>query len=182
MTSLQIDQIISWLWRPVEGRNPEKVYALVDAARSESIYPKIVSSGVESACLHRGEKARELAWVAPYLVALQRDTPFTSWLLENGWGKSWGIFFQSPATLNKLKQHFQTFLKVYDEEGNSFFFRFYDPRVMRVYLPTCNSEEIETVMGPLDSYMLEDEDASVLLRYLSVSQKINIEKIDIERS
>jgi hypothetical protein len=176
MASLQIDKIINWLWRPVEGRNPEKVYALVDAARSELIYPKILNSGVENACLHRGENARELAWVAPYLVALQRDEPFTKWLLENGWGNSWGIFVQSIASLNKLKQHFQTFLKVYDEEGNSFFFRFYDPRVMRVYLPTCNSDEIEKVFGPLGSYLLENDDGSVLLRYFSVSQKIHIEK------
>jgi len=170
------------LWRSADGSTSYQVYALLDAARSDLIYPKVLQSELENACLFRGEKAQELAWVAPYLVELKREDPFFRWLLENGWGKSWGIFVESPATFNNLKQHFKSFLTVYDEEGKSLLFRYYDPRVLRVYLPTCNSDEINTVFGPVSSYVLEDEDASVLLRFSGINGELQVEQRKLEGS
>jgi hypothetical protein len=174
-----IEKIVNHLWRPVEGEFSTGVFALVDAARDEAIYPKISGSGIESACLFRGEKARELAWVAPYLISLDRDDPFTAWLLENGWGKSWGIFVESPATFSEMKRHFQSFLTVYDEEGNTLHFRYYDPRVFRAYLPTCNAEELATVFGPVSCYMIEAENASVLQKISGTGGKLRIDKLQI---
>ncbi len=163
----------------MEGRAPLKVYALVDAARSESIYPKIMDAKVENVCLHRGKMAKELACVAPYLVQLQSEDPFTQWLLDSGWGKSRYVFVRSSATLNELKRHFRTFLTVYDEEGKSFFFRFYDPRVLRVYLPTCNAAEIKTVFGPVESFVVEEEDPSVLLHFSRAGEELQKEKVSL---
>ena len=154
----------------MEGRAPLKVYALVDAARSESIYPKIMDAKVENVCLHRGKMAKELACVAPYLVQLQSEDPFTQWLLDSGWGKSRYVFVRSSATLNELKRHFRTFLTVYDEEGKSFFFRFYDPRVLRVYLPTCNENELEIVYGPVTRYYLEGKEENQLIEYFHTKE------------
>lgn len=179
MASPQINQIINRLWQLVEGRAPLKVYALVDAARSELIYPKIMGAKVESVCLHRGKMAEELAWVAPYLVELQRKDSFTERLLDSGWGKSRYVFVRSSATLNELKRHFRTFLTVYDEEGKSYFFRFYDPRVLRVYLPTCNGEEIKTVFGPVESFMLEEKESSFLRMFSRVGEKLKTKRISL---
>lgn len=170
MASPQIDRIISQLWRPVEGQAPQKVYALVDTAGSESIYPKIMGAKVKRVCLHRGKMAEELAWVAPYLVELQREDPFTQWLLDSSWGKSRCVFVRSSATLNELKRHFRTFMTVYDEEGKSFFFRFYDPRVLRVYLPTCNENELEIVYGPVTRYYLEGKEENQLIEYFHTKE------------
>lgn len=179
MASPHIDQIISRLWRPVEGQAPLKVYALVDAARSESIYPKIMGAKVESVCLHRGKMAEELAWVAPYLVKLDRENPFTRWLLDSGWGESRFVFVRSLATLAELKRHFRKFLTVYDEEGKSYFFRFYDPRVLRVYLPTCNAEELSTVFGPVESFVLEEKDPSFMRVFSPEGEKLQTEKVSL---
>ena len=179
MASAQTNQIISQLWRPVEGQAPLNVYAIVDAARSDSIYPEILGAIVPSVCLHRGKMAEELAWVAPYLVRLQAQDPFLLWLLETGWGKSRAAFVRSSATLNELKRHFRTCLTVYDEEGKSYFFRFYDPRVMRTYLPTCNAAEIKTVYGPVESFIVEDGDPSKLLHFSWAGEKLQKEKISL---
>ena len=179
MTSPNVKRIIDHMWRLDEGYEPPRVYALLDAARDESIYPKIVNSGLESTCLYRGENARELAWVAPYLVELRRDDPFTQWVVENSWEKSWGVFAGSPATLNELKRHFRTFLTVYDEEGSSLYFRFYDPRVLRIYLPTCNAMELGIVFGPIGSYLLEGEEPDTAIRFENVSGKLQQERIRI---
>lgn len=179
MEPTQIDRIISRLWQLAEGQSSLDVYALVDAARSESIYPKIMGAKAESVCLHRGKMAEDLAWVAPYLVQLQPEDSFTQWLIESGWGKSQCVFVQSSASLNELKRHFRTFLTVYDEDGKSYFFRFYDPRVMRVYLPGCNVEEIKAVFGVVQSYMLEEEDPTVLLHFSRLGEELQKERISL---
>jgi len=179
MTSPHVKRMIDNLWWLDEEMEPPRVYALLDAARDESIYPKIVNSDLESACLFQGENARKLAWVAPYLVLLRRDDPFTEWVVENGWGKSWGVFAGSPAPINELKRHFRTFLMVYDEEGSSLYFRYYDPRVLRAYLPTCNEEELGSVFGPIEYFLLEHEDPGTLSRYRDVSGVLKQENIKI---
>lgn len=166
MATHQTDRIISHLWQSVEGAGHLKVYALVDAARSETIYPKIMGAKVKSACLHRGKMAEELAWVAPYLVQLGCEDTFTKWLFENGWGKSWGVIVNSSSSFSEIKRHFQTFLTVYDEDGKSYFFRFYDPRVFRAYLPTCNEKELEIVYGPVTRFHMEGEKENQLIEYI----------------
>ena len=180
MVDPHLDKITRHLWRPVAGQAPMKVYALVDAARSEAMYPRIMGAQEESVCLHRGKMAEELAWVAPYLVRLQREEPFTQWLIDNGWGNSQCVFVRSWASFTQLKRHFQTFLKVYDEEGHSFFFRFYDPRVMRVYLPTCNADEIKIVFGKVESFVLEDQEPSFLLAFSQENDNLQTEKTTLE--
>ncbi len=173
------DQIINRLWRPVEGRALLNVYALVDAARSESIYPKIMGAKLASVCLHRGKRAEELAWVAPYLVLLQPEDLFTHWLLDKGWGKSRVSFIRSSAALNELNRHFRNYLTVYDEEGKSYFFRFYDPRVLRTYLPTCNAEELKTIFGPVENFIVEGEDPSLLLHFSMAGEALQKETVSI---
>jgi len=115
----------------------------------------MVVSDIESVCLYEGEQAVELEDVAPYLIRLYKDNPFTEWLFNTGWGKNWGIFVQSPAGLEELACHFRCFLKVYDEEGTPLMFRYYDPRVLRVYLPTCTEAELSYVFGPVERYIVE---------------------------
>jgi len=39
----------------------------------------------------------------------------------------------------------------------SLFFRFYDPRVMRGYLPTCSPKQLAEFFGPVDFYIAEGE-------------------------
>ena len=179
MTSPNVKRMIDHMWWLDEGYEPPGVYALLDAARDESIYPRIMDSGLESTCLFQGGKARELAWVAPYLVGLRRDDPFTEWVVETGWEKCWGVFAGSHATLNELKRHFRTFLTVYDEEGNSLYFRYYDPRVLRSYLPTCNGDELGAVFGPVEYYLLEADDPGSVSRFRNESGVLQRENIRI---
>ncbi|MCK4784059.1 MAG: DUF4123 domain-containing protein, partial [Desulfobacteraceae bacterium] len=112
---------------------------------------------------------------------LEYDSPFAKLVFEKGWGNHWGIFAITPAEVNirDMRKHFRRFLMVYDPEGKLIYFRYYDPRVLRVYLPTCNAEEIRIVLGPISCYILEDEDSSVLLRFTSDGQKVRAEKVPL---
>ena len=62
-------------------------------------------------------------------------------------GQAWGIFLRSDDLLRTLRRHLRTFLRVKDESGRFLLFRYYDPRVLRIYLPTCHEGELKTVFG-----------------------------------
>jgi hypothetical protein len=149
-----IEAIVQTLWA-VPG---DEVYAVLDAARDPLVRAKLVASDVRSACLYEGRIPRELAEVAPYLVKLRRDHRFTEQLLESGWGRSWGVFASTPADFESVRRHFRRFLRVEDESGKTMIFRWYDPRVLRAYLPTCTERELDMLFGPLSAYHAEDEE------------------------
>jgi hypothetical protein len=158
-----VDHVIERLWRSGQpGERPE-VFALLDAARDPRIYALMRRCRLDHRCLYQGALPPELAAAAPYLVNLTRRAPFTRELLDLGWGQSWGICLRSPAILQDLVRHFRKFLLVKDERGRSLFFRFYDPRVLRVYLPTCTPGELRTFFGPVDRFCVEGEEEDTML-------------------
>jgi hypothetical protein len=157
------------------------VFAVLDGASVEKLPQLLWEHKPQNICLYRGELEPDMAAVAPYLVKLEFDHRFTKLVCEKGWGKHWGIFVITPAEVNirMLRQHFRKFLMVLSPENKTLYFRYYDPRVLKVYLPTCNAEEIKTVFGPVSNYIVEDEDSSVMLRLSSDGEKVRTEKISI---
>lgn len=145
----------------------ESTYMVIDGASVPGLLNRLKAAREEYACLYRGELAPDLAAAAPYLVKLRRQSPLTDWILTEGWGKHWGIFATTPAGLEALRRHLRGFLRVRDHLGNILYFRYYDPRVLRIYLPTCRRLEIQTVYGPVTRFVAEDDltlDAVVLPR------------------
>ncbi len=141
------------------------VYTILDGASVPRLPQTLEQMGVESECLFRGELEPELALVAPYLAVVQPGHPFTEWLLQEGWGRHWGVFTISKADFRDLRMHLRTFLKVYGPDLTPLYFRYYDPRVLRVYLPTCNEQDLQTVFGPVLRYLVEDENPVALLKF-----------------
>lgn len=141
------------------------VYAVLDGASVGELLPKLYELEPEHECLYRGELEPDMAEVAPYLVRLEPGTEFADWVVEAGWGRHWGVFAVTDADLRAAHKHFRSFLTVYDPAGKPLLFRYYDPRVLRIYLPTCNAEELRTIFGPVSCYLLEGEDPATLLRF-----------------
>jgi hypothetical protein len=81
------------------------------------------------------------------------------------WNNSWGVFVKCGAQLEVLRRHLRTLLLVRDESGNNLMFRYYDPRILRIYLPTCRVGELETVFGPIERFLMEDETSDTLLDF-----------------
>jgi hypothetical protein len=159
------------------------VYTVLDGASVEQLPQLLWEHEPENICLYRGELEPDMAAVAPYLVKLEYDHPFTKLVCEQGWGRHWGIFVLTPleVDIRILRGHFRRFVMVYDPDGNLIYFRYYDPRVLRVYLPTCNAEEIKTVFGPIGTYITEDDDPNHLLCFASIDDKLQTQKITIEQ-
>jgi hypothetical protein len=136
----------------------EQSYAVLDAARGFRVHQAIRWSGQPYRSLYRGKLPPELEQAAPYLVDLGGgDHSFTRRVLVEGWGASWGFFVVTPVEFFKLREHLRTLLRAQSEDGTKFMFRFYDPRVLRVYLPTCTPEELRIFFGPMTRIIVEDE-------------------------
>jgi hypothetical protein len=68
------------------------VYAVLDAARDESLLPALRASGAPHACLYEGRVPPAVAAVAPYLAQLAPHDRFTAELIEERWGRAEGIY------------------------------------------------------------------------------------------
>lgn len=143
----------------------QTAYVVLDAARNKAIYPALLESKAHYHCLYAGTISPALKAAAPYLVRLEKDHPFTSWIIEKAWGNSWGVFLQSPADLENMRRHFRRFLIVKDHRGKKLYFRYYDPRVLRVFLPTCDYDQLYLMFGPISHYYVEGEDPAILIEY-----------------
>jgi len=159
MTPEIYDRLIEELFPPFPEVAETRAFAVLDAARDNAIYPAVLRADCEWCCLYRGDAATTMAEVAPYLVELNVESRFTSWLLQNAWGNSWGVFLTAPVKMEALRNHLRRLVFVKLPDGRNVYFRFYDPRVLRVYLPTCTPEELTAIFGPIDRFLMEDENA-----------------------
>jgi hypothetical protein len=165
--TLVIERLISYLWPDGDLTTTPQVYALIDGARDRRLEPMIRLSGLEYVCLYAGRLSPALERAAPYLVHLTPKTRFTQELFTTGWGQSWGIITVVPpdCTIQQQRRHFRTLMRVKTEDGRILVFRFYDPRVLRTYLPTCTTDETIQVFGPIPRLVSESPDGQQLLAY-----------------
>jgi hypothetical protein len=131
----------------------EPLFAVVDAARDPSVVLSwLQACGQEQQSLYEGPKGERLAAAAPYLVRLPAQAPALESLVRNGWANNWGIYLASSRPFAEVRKHLRHFLMVQLPDGKQAYFRFYDPRVLRVYLPTCTPTEGRDFMGPVSAY------------------------------
>jgi hypothetical protein len=154
MTNQQRRGILDAIW-PSTLNPGLQVFAVLDGARDRRISWELDSTFCEHDCLYAGDLPQQLRSAAPYLVQLDRDDRLAAFILDNGWGKNWGVFLRSDIGIRNLRKHLRGFLRVKDEHGNRLLFRYYDPRVLKLYLPTCTAAELHTVFGPIHSIVME---------------------------
>jgi hypothetical protein len=163
------------------GNGDLPVYAVLDGASARDLLKTLYEQEPEHCCLYRGELQPDIATVAPYLVRLESDAEFTQWVLSEGWGAHWGIFMVSAANLRTLRNHFREFLKAELPDRRTAFFRFYDPRVLRNFLPVCNEAELRAFFGPVQSFVVESETPEVGLRFSFVGNALKSEPVQIKQ-
>ena len=158
-----VDGVKNCLWPDGQRRT---IWMIVDAARDRRAY-RLLLEGYYSdrACLFSGPLTPEVEIASPYLVQLHLDDPVTDKLLRQGWGNSWGIFLAAEVSLPALRRHLRTLLMVQDQAGRRLLFRYWDPRVLRVFLPTCRADELRQVFGPIHEVLLEEESAQSMRRF-----------------
>jgi hypothetical protein len=177
MNATVVDQVVAALWPP--GAAPgATVWTILDCARDERIYPALQSSRLEYISLYAGKLPDALKRAAPYLVELAAGYRFSRPLLEMGWGHSWGVFLRIKDPQN-LRHHLRNFLRVQDEAGRRLVFRYYDPRVLRAYLPTCEPAELKTIFGPISSYVTEADHGRSLVEFTFDGRRLTQRRTDL---
>lgn len=149
------------LW-PQGEQTSGTIWAVLDCARDARIFRHLQMSRLDYQCLYSGDLPTELRVVAPHMVELSPRYRFTKTLLDEGWGNSWGIFVRIDDS-TRLRHHLRKLLTVRTEDGRRLLFRFYDPRVLRAYLPTCTADELEQVFGPISAIHAECSSADARL-------------------
>lgn len=146
MTRQELASLKRELW-PADAVRPVRMYAVLDCARDLMIYELVHRSYREKSCLFAGKLDSELERAAPHLLELHSGDSVTDEILMRGWKNAWGILIRSEVSLRSLRRHLRTLVRVRTEDGRFLLFRFYDPRVLSMYLPTCTQKELELIFG-----------------------------------
>jgi hypothetical protein len=164
MNEARLQRLTETLWPSTDKSGEHQVHWLLDGARDPEILRLIRLSGLAHSCLFSGRLHPRLQAAAPYLVHLPAGSPATERLLLQGWGKAWGVLTVAPAavTLAQQRLHLKKLLRVQLEDGTVVAFRFYDPRVLNVYMPTCTDAECRVMLGPLRAFVAESNDGTRL--------------------
>jgi hypothetical protein len=140
--------------RLVELAHGQPLFGLFDGAQDPRIAHWIRTGDVPWGCLYRGQIPPELVEVAPYLVKLDSRSATLRKLFEHCGAHA--VFLTSTAPLADIRQHFRRYLRVSSEDKKrTMLFRFYDARVLRLYLPTCTPRERAAFFGPVEAFFLE---------------------------
>lgn len=144
------------------------LYAVLDAARDAGVLPLLQSAPLHCQPLFEGELGDPQASHAPVLVALgpgATSQTFLEAILRSGWGQSWGIWLTSASPFEDLLAHLRGFLFARTQNQQPLYFRLYDPRILRAFLPACEPQELSAVFGPVASYLAESDRPDGLLAF-----------------
>jgi len=153
-----------------KGRSAD-IWMVVDAARDRRIFRLLLEHFYsDRACLFGDALPPELEIAAPYLIPLEYQGATTQRFLAKAGGNAWGIYLKSDQGRHRLRAHLTDLLIAQGPTGDRLLFRYFDPRVLRAYLPTCRPGELETVFGGIECFWIEDDNAGGLVR-ASIDQR-----------
>jgi hypothetical protein len=148
-----------------------RLFAVVDASGVPAVPRKASDVGEERAIsLYRGSAEEEHWDVAPYLMHL--DDALLDWILATLWKEPWGIFVAGRADLAGLRQHLRRLLQVSSPGGEVWLFRFYDPRVLAIFLTICDRRQLALTFGPVAAFGIRSGPEKVAF-YQSPSARID---------
>ena len=138
------------------------LFAVLDAARSGQVLSFLCGAKEEFQSLYEGPEAKQLSTVAPYLVSLTSGSKTLERMVNQGWGQSWGIYLSCPLPFTELRRHLRHFLFVESEETREqLYFRFYDPRVLRVFLSSCTPQQWKEFFGQIECFWAESSERTL---------------------
>jgi hypothetical protein len=154
-----------------------RLYAVVDAARDKRIYD-LVQDALFPMCLFRTDVVSPLARSAPYLVPVEHAERLIEAWRRTGLGQSWGIFLRSGEEQARLRQRLRTFNQAKLPDGRVVLFRWWDPRVFRVYMPTCNADDLALWFAIVDEYLCENIDGDAFTIYRKRTGTLALEEAE----
>jgi len=142
------------------------LYAVLDSADEPKVVERVEESVDRGTNLYVGSAQRDYWAISPYLLLMQPDD--LDWILTDLQEDAWGIVAETNADLNVMKRHFRKFLTVKEgESGRFLLFRFYDPRVLPIFLESCSIQQAHAFFGPVESFYFFTDSQTVRQAKLS---------------
>jgi hypothetical protein len=139
------------------------LYMVLDGARDPRILELLHEAPDEHRSLYEGTRGEALEAVAPYLVRFRDDSGLLERLMIEGWERRWGVFLASPLSFRDMRRHLRRFLMVEVEDTRQrLYFRFYDPGVLREFMPTCSVRQVAELLGEAEAALGEGADGSLM--------------------
>lgn len=158
------DPLLGALRSALAETEPLGHYALIDGAQAVELAVIARQLGHRVFSLFSGAAASSLAHVGPCLVDLDQPSPFVDhW--RAAMGRNAGVLLAAEGDLDRVSAHLREIFVVTDESDQEFFFRYYDPRVLRAFLPTCTADELREFFGPVRWWIAEDETGAACLAF-----------------
>jgi hypothetical protein len=154
-----------------------ELYAVVDAARDRRIYD-LVHQALFPTCLFATDVVSPMGRNAPYLLPVEHAERLIDAWRNHGRGESWGIFLRSSEERARLRQRLRTFNQAKLPDGRIVVFRWWDPRVFRVYLPTCDASDLNQWFASVEEYVCEAEDGFGFHVYRNAGGVLSEKRLD----
>lgn len=145
-TAFSYAQLKAALWAGQGAR----VHAVIDGLVVPGLPQRLESAAVNGwDCLQRGALSAERAQAAPYLVELKNGAPFADWLLGEAsvTYPGWGVLMVSGQALLPMREHCRTLSDVTTPEGERRGWRWYDPEVLQLILPSLSAAQLDELFG-----------------------------------
>jgi Domain of unknown function (DUF4123) len=155
-------------------------YIVLDAAVLETDLLIAETLNSNNRCLYDENSLNYFRFVAPYLFTYKLNQEFSTWLIAKWATKGVGISLYSWATFDQVYEHLKSHLYVKTEQNEDLYFRFYDPRCLRIFLRSCNQLQIIEFFGPIKFFYLEDQDANFALKLWHENGILKEERIQID--
>lgn len=155
------------------------LYAILDCAVDPALYEHACRLGPLAArCLFQGRLHPTVKAVSPHLVELEPDDPLALAWAREGRGANWGVMIESDAGLHRVWRRVRHFTQATLPDGEGpYLFRFWDPRVMRAFLPLLEAEQLPEWFTDIDAWRVEAEGGSQILRYARTGGEVSIRPV-----
>ncbi|WP_421404864.1 DUF4123 domain-containing protein [Agrobacterium fabrum] len=167
LNSEKRQEVLSKLREEQGTGRASRLYAVVDASRAPMTIPPALQAMTDKvACLYRGNALEEFGDDTAWVAEIRSDESVLNWLIDNGFGKRWSVFLQTSHALEDVVRHLRKFTVVRDSEGTTHFFRYYDPRTLRQYLPVLTPEQAAVFFRGIECFYCENDlKAGELLKF-----------------
>lgn len=138
-----------------DGMAPLGAFLLLDASINPDIAIFAEAFSEPARCLFDGAAFEDLSEVGPWLIELRRYGDAWDWFVEDGYAQNWGIVIHSRLPLLKLKTQMKKFIKIKDEDDETYFFKFYRPEHLSNYLPAFDDKQRASFMRGIEAIFAE---------------------------
>ena len=149
----------------------------MDAARDYMRIGMARSLAPINQCLFEGPKGQDMEDMAPHLFMSDGYGQVPELILAPDKEGEFGILLEAPLDFADVRRHLRRFLLVRrGSDSKKVLFRFYDPRVLRAFLPVCTRSELADFFGPITAFHCQGDEPGEVLTFTLDDGQLRIRK------